>query len=52
MSWSAATDLQQNVIALWHDESQLNRRYAAERSDYRPADPGLLVPGGAAGRCR
>lgn len=47
MSWSAGTeaDLQQNVIALWHDESQLNR-YAAERSDYRLLTPAYWYPEG------
>ena len=38
-------DLQQNVIALWHDESQLNR-YAAERSDYRLLTPAYWYPEG------
>ena len=38
-------DLQQNVIALWHDESQLNR-YAAERSDYRLLPPAYWYPEG------
>jgi len=38
-------DLQQNIIALWHDESQLNR-YAAERSDYRLLTPAYWYPEG------
>ncbi len=38
-------DLQNGVIALWHDESQLNR-YAAERSDYRLLTPAYWYPEG------
>ena len=38
-------DLANGIIALWHDESQLNR-YAAERQDYRLLDPGYLYPEG------
>lgn len=38
-------DLQDGVIALWHDESQLNR-YAAERSDYRLLTPAYWYPEG------
>ena len=38
-------DLKNNVIALWHDESQLNR-YIAERSDYRLLTPAYWYPEG------
>lgn len=38
-------DLARGVIALWHDESQLNR-YAAERSDYRLLTPAYWYPEG------
>lgn len=38
-------DLAHGVIALWHDESQLNR-YAAERSDYRLLTPAYWYPEG------
>ena len=47
MSWNAAPSrtCSNGVIALWHDESQLNR-YAAERSDYRLLTPAYWYPGG------
>ena len=38
-------DLAHGVIALWHDESQLNR-YIAERSDYRLLTPAYWYPEG------
>ncbi|MDD4849063.1 MAG: family 6 glucosyltransferase [Gemmiger sp.] len=38
-------DLAHGVIALWHDESQLNR-YIAERQDYRLLTPAYWYPQG------
>ena len=38
-------DLSRGVIALWHDESQLNR-YIAERQDYRLLTPAYWYPEG------
>ena len=38
-------DLQHNVIALWHDESQINR-YILFRHDFRVLDPSFCYPEG------
>ncbi|MEE0799713.1 MAG: family 6 glucosyltransferase [Gemmiger sp.] len=38
-------DLHNGVIAIWHDESQLNR-YVAERRDYRLLSPAYWYPEG------
>ena len=38
-------DLANGIIAVWHDESQLNR-YAAERKDYRLLTPAYWYPEG------
>lgn len=38
-------DLQRNVIALWHDESQINR-YILFRKDFRVLTPAFCYPEG------
>lgn len=39
------TDLKNNIIARWHDESQMNR-YIVGKNDYRLLNPGFCYPVG------
>lgn len=45
LKWSTEEDLKKNVIARWHDESQLNR-YIVNRQDVRILSPEYCFPFG------
>lgn len=45
LRWATEEDLKRNVIAKWHDESQLNR-YIANRNDVRILTPEYCYPFG------
>ncbi|MDD6194988.1 MAG: family 6 glucosyltransferase [Lachnospiraceae bacterium] len=45
LKWATEEDLKRNVIARWHDESQLNR-YIADRDDVRILTPEYCYPFG------